>query len=470
VADPKPGTMLTIFDALLQATQNWPARALKVDVGGIVDRLDKAVRSTVASLPQLKRAGVVDAGALGMFIFFETFFCRLESEAVEMLPVTERFAGLLNVAGDIAGGQFSGYCVNTVIHAPESAQLTPAAAGLGESVVAIADGDRLRLHLHTQNQGATRSQLEKLGEIVDWRAEPMETHGTMPFSKVDGQSVRVMTDAAGSITRAEARMLGITLLDSQLVVGDGSHPETLFDAQRMYRAMSAGRRVSTAQASVFQKHQSYQSAVGRHGKVIYLAVGSVYTGNFATASRWRETRGMADRFIVMDTGAASGRLGLIAMLVAQFARSGKPLKVVADYARQAIDGCGELIFLEQLRFLAAGGRISKSRGFFGDLLGIKPVISPTADGAAKVGTVRKTADQLPFAVAYLQQRFSTDSHLTILLQYSDDEKRVREGILPEIQRQFPRASIAVSRLSLTAGAHMGPGTWGVAYCPDLNRH
>ena len=468
VADPTPGTMLTMFDALVQATQKWPDRVFKVDVDGIVDHLDKAVRSTIELLPQLKRAGVVDAGALGMFIFFEGFFCRLESETADMVPVTERFAGLLNVTGDITGGQFPGYCVNTIIRAPGSVHLASGAAGLGESVVAVADGDRLRLHLHTHNQQETRSRLETLGDIVDWQVEPMDAGAPGPFPLVAGQSVHVMTDAAGSISRAEARMLGITLLDSQLVLDDRSVPETLFDAQQLYGAMSAGRRVSTAQASVFQQHQSYQSALGRYDDVLYLAVGSIYTGNHATASRWCETRGMSDRFIVMDTGAASGRLGLIAKLVARFARSGKPLKVVAEFARQAMDGCGELIFLDQLKYLAAGGRISKSKGFFGDLIGIKPVISPTADGAAKVGTVRKAADQLPFARGYLKQRFSPDDRLTILLQFSDNEKRVREAIGPELQRQFPQASIAVSRLSLTAGAHMGPGTWGVAYCPDLN--
>ena len=132
--------------------------------------------------------------------------------------------------------------------------------------------------------------------------------------------------------------------------------------------------------------------------VLYLTVGSVYTGNFATASDWRETRGMADRFMVMDTGAASGRLGLIARMVSPVFPVGRAAEVVAAFARQAIDGCGELIFLDQLKFLAAGGRISTSKGFFGDLFGIKPVISPTADGAARVGTVRKRADQLSFAL------------------------------------------------------------------------
>jgi hypothetical protein len=218
---------------------------------------------------------------------------------------------------------------------------------------------------------------------------------------------------------------------------------------------------------VFQQHQSYQSVLSRHDQVLYLAVGSVYTGNFVTADRWRESSHAGDRFTVIDTGAASGRLGLIGRLTARLARSGAPLKVVAAYARQVIDSCAELIFLDQLKYLAAGGRISKSKGFFGDLLGIKPVISPAADGAVKAGTVRRRADQVPFALKRLQRQFSSGDRLTILLQYSDNEQRVREIILPEFRRQFPRAQILVSRLSLTSGAHMGPGTWGVAYCHDL---
>ncbi|MFO7715551.1 DegV family protein [Desulfosarcina sp.] len=466
VADPRPGTMLTVFDALVQATAQWPAMISRAAVDAVVTHLDGAVRATAQLLPELKRAGVVDAGALGMFIFFEGFFCRLEREKADPVPVSERFAGLLEVAADVPGGQFAGYCVNAVIRSPESAHLTTVAAGLGESVVAVADGECLRLHLHTHNQEAARSQVEILGEIVDWQIESMETRAPGRFAAAEAGGVHIMTDAAGSIAREEARALGITLLDSYLLVDDQRVPESLYDARKLYSAMAAGRRVSTAQASVFQKHQSYQSVLGRYDRVLYLAVGSVYTGNFATANRWRESSPAAHRLTVIDTGAASGRLGLVSRLTARFARSGASLEAVAAYARQLIDSCDELIFLEQLKYLAAGGRISKSKGFFGDLLGIRPVIRPAADGAVKAGTVRQTVEQVPFALGRLKQQFTSGDRLAILLEYSDNEQRVRNAILPEIQLQFPRAQISVSRLSLTSGAHMGPGTWGVAFCPD----
>lgn len=277
-----------------------------------------------------------------------------------------------------------------------------------------------------------------------------------------------MTDAAGSLTRAEARQLGVTLLDSYLLVDDSRVPETLIDPHRLYDAMAAGRPVSTAQASAFQKHQSYESALGRYRHVLYLAVGSIYTGNVATASRWRSQIGSAGRFTVMDTGAASGRLGLIVRMVARFARSAKTPEAVLAFADDTIARCGELLFLDQLKFLAAGGRISKSKGFFGDLLGIKPVITPRAEGAVKVGTVRTDADQVAFALDHLKKQFSGAERPTLLLQFSDNRKRVHEVIQPAMRKHFPRAEILVSPLSLTSGAHMGPGTWGVAFCPVLS--
>ena len=467
LADPKPGTMLTVFDALARISEKWPADIAGGHANAAIEKLDAAVRSTTELLPELNRAGVVDAGALGLFIFFEGFFHRLAGERMSMPPVTERFDGLLTVSDAIDGGQFSGYCVNTTLRTRQAVQWSSAAEGLGESVVAVADGDRLRLHLHTQDHREVREKLERLGEIVDWQVDAMIDDSPPPSAVAGPHTVHIMTDAAGSLTREEARTLGVTLLDSHLVVGNRSVPETLLDPRELYAAMADGRPVSTAQASVFQKRQSYESVLGQYGHVLYLSVGSVYTGNYRTACQWQEENGHGDRFTVIDTGAASGRLGLIVQQVAQAAKSGRTHEDLLPLAHRTVENCDELVFLDQLKFLAAGGRISKSKGFFGDLIGIKPVIRPTAEGAARAGTVRKASEQVLFAVRYLKQRYPSNARLTILLQFSDNEQRVRERIRPEIERQFPEAHIEVTRLSLTSGAHMGPGTWAVAFCPQM---
>jgi fatty acid-binding protein DegV len=33
-------------------------------------------------------------------------------------------------------------------------------------------------------------------------------------------------------------------------------------------------------------------------------------------------------------------------------------------------------------------------------------------------------------------------------------------------KRYPQAEIFLQPLSLTSGAHMGPGTWGVAFLPE----
>ncbi len=471
VADPQPGTMLTVFDVLRDALRAWPVAPRKADGDRVIDILDQAVRSTPALLPALEAAGVVDAGALGVFIFFEGLFRRLLDDEECLLPVTRRFNGLLGVRANAAGGgDRSGYCINTILDPGPDTDVGDVVADLGDSVVTVPHGERWRVHLHTADQARTRNRLQRLGRVLDWQAEPLASDPNLGRSMGKAQTVRVMTDAAGSLSRSEARALGVILLDSYLVVDDAKTPETLVDPLRLYNAMSQGRPVSTAQASVFGRCQSFESALARHDQILYLSVGSAYTGNFDTARKWRETSRQTDRFTVMDTGAASGRLGLIVRLVAEFARYADSLAQVCEFAATAIRGCGELLFLDQLKFLVAGGRVSRSKGFWGDLLGIKPVISPHPDGAVKIGSVRKVAQQVPFALDYLKKRFSDTDRPTLLLQYSDNEARVSQHIRPVLERRFPRAQIRLTPLSLTTGAHVGPGTWGIAYCPDLSNH
>ena len=128
-----------------------------------------------------------------------------------------------------------------------------------------------------------------------------------------------MTDAAGSITRQDAQRLGITLLDSYILTRDNFMPETFVNHSDLYNSMRRGEKVTTSQASVFERHQYYQSVLSRYGRVLYLCVGSVYTGNYDVATAWKKQNDPKDRFTVINTGAASGRLGVLAMATAKYA-------------------------------------------------------------------------------------------------------------------------------------------------------
>ena len=97
---------------------------------------------------------------------------------------------------------------------------------------------------------------------------------------------------------------------------------------------------------------------------------------------------------------------------------------------------------------------------------VKPVVSPTPEGAKKVAVVRSRKEQVQFALKRLEDSLPGDQHATIMLEYTDNRGWIVEAVKPELERRFPLADFILQPVSLTSGAHMGPGSWGVAFLKE----
>lgn len=467
VNNPVPGTMLTVFDALVEFAEKNANPNRHEFVPGMINALEAAVRSTPELLPKLKQAGVVDSGALGMYIFFEGFFKSLAGQPAEYQPVTKIFQGLVEVSPTFQEELRNGYCIDTVIHFNGNCdEKIEKLSSFGESVVTISHQDYLKVHLHTGDTEKTKDVMASLGDVVQWSYDNIETQVKNFKHRKIREGMHIMTDAAGSVTREDSRNLGITLLDSYINVGDRSLPETLFSPAELYGSMRQGIKASTSQASVFERHQYYQRVVNQFEKVLYLCVGSIYTGNYEVALEWKKSSDPANRLIVIDTAAASGRLGTIALATAKFAAKTKNPDEVIDFAKRAVHRCEEYVFLDRLKYLAAGGRMSKPGAFLGDMFHVKPIITPIAEGAKKVGSARNADEQVEFALGKLAETFSHDSAPFIMLEYSDNFDWIKDTLKKEVEQMVPLADLILQPLSLTSGVHMGPGTWGMAFLPE----
>lgn len=466
VHEPRQGTMLTVFDALTDALDGAPASPAAY-AEDVIGRLEAAVRSTPELLPKLKEAGVVDSGALGMFIYLEAFFLSLAGKAGAFRPVTSIFSEGLSIAPSFSAAREEGFCVDITLDARAGRDTAvPLIAGLGESVVVLPGDDYVKVHLHTEDAAAVRRRVESLGSVIRWSDDNLAEQ-VREFTRArPRQAIHVMTDAAGSVTRDDARRLGFTLLDSYITVEDSAAPETSVKPAELYAAMRRGARASTSQASEFERHELYSSVLSLHPRVLYLCVGAAYTGNYEVARAWKSAHDPDDRMTILDTGAASGRLGAIALAVAEFSNSSADPAAVIGYARRAIDRCQEYIFIDNLKFLAAGGRVSRTKAFFGNMLGMKPVVTPTAEGVISAGMAKTPEDQVSFALAKLAEGAAPGARPFILLQYTDNRSSVETRVMPAITARYPDAVIRIQPLSLTTGVHVGPGTWSLAFLPE----
>lgn len=504
VAEPCKGTMLSVFDSLATslATHTDPSDLSELSPL-LLPALQNAVRSTPEHLPDLKKAGVVDAGALGMYIYFEGFFRALTKQEGRIDSVLSVFAGQLDIRSsffsqgspdsgsvDSTGGIItaSSCCVDALLRRdgqemgsgnPGDTMTTAHAINtinaLGESVVVLEDENLLKIHIHTDEPEQLRQKLAALGTVVHWDAEKIvqtsrilneETENSVSDAEPAVQStLHILTDAAGSITKETAARYGISLLDSYIIAGDDVRPESLCDPAEIYSRQRKGGKVTTAQESSFERHQHYESLIQRFGPCLYLCVGSAFTGNVAAARAWQKEHDPDNQLTILDTGTASGRLGLIALLTAQYAQKTRQPDEVLAYALIIMAECREYVFIDELKYLVAGGRVSKVGGFFGDLLGVKPVVSPIDNTVRKMGVTRNRKGQLAFALEKLQEQTGCATAPLILLQYSDNKEWLTETVQQQVRELLPKAEILLTPLSLSSGVHMGPGTWAMAFAP-----
>ena len=117
VSNPRKGTMLSVFDALAEALTD-EIKPDRETVEKIIGSLEKAVHDTYEQLPRLQEAGVVDAGALGIYIFFQGFFYTLAGIPDDCRPVRETFENRLKISSTFEEKTESGYCVDFVVKAP----------------------------------------------------------------------------------------------------------------------------------------------------------------------------------------------------------------------------------------------------------------------------------------------------------------------------------------------------------------
>ena len=470
VSDPQPGTMLSLYDTLVTSLKKTPPEGTGQWADAVIRDLEEAVKMTRVQLPQLREAGVVDAGALGMLVFLNPFLNVLAGRQVRYSFFMDDLKESLDLSETRQNRGYQGYCLDVVLKvAREETEMMKQILKDEDSLVTISGEGCLKIHLHTTDKEKARQGLSSFGSILSWAEDDLAEQTSRFSESPQNQIIHIMTDAAGSITREGAKALGITLLNSYITVENLCLPETYIDPAGLFTAMKAGAKVSTSQASTAERHETYNNVIKLHNRVLYLCVGSFYTGNYQAALQWKAGQDHEDRMIIMDTGVASGKLGLISRAVAELALIVSDPGEVIDFARAAIQNVREYIFLDKLHFLAAGGRMSKAGAFFGDTLRIKPIVSPFSEGARKMGVVRSTKDQVQFAFRRLESELPKDRKATLLLEYSDNRDWLEKEIKPEIERRFPRVRVIMQLLSLTSAAHMGPGSWGLAFLPDNHR-
>lgn len=188
VMKPKEGTILTVakaaaakcLEAALQSDDLIDVFAQAIESG------EETLQKTPEMLPVLKEAGVVDAGGKGLLVIYGGMLEALKREDEEIDPLLCLSGGAQVQSSGAASSQaaFStesiefGYCTEFIVEGVENAEekeddVRAYLSTIGDSLVVVADGDLIKIHVHTNDPGLAIQKGVSLGSLSSIKVDNM---------------------------------------------------------------------------------------------------------------------------------------------------------------------------------------------------------------------------------------------------------------------------------------------------------
>lgn len=193
VMKPVEGTILTVAREGAQAGENKANTTNDVTavMTAIVKAAKKALASTPDLLPVLKQVGVVDSGGQGLLFMYEGFLEALAGEKSsdayqpdlaemdEMVNAVHHQAVQSQLStADIKNGYCTEIMVNLKADVPDKqpfdlTEFRNHLSQLGDSLLAVSDGEIAKVHVHTEHPGAVFNYGAEFGQLGKIKIDDM---------------------------------------------------------------------------------------------------------------------------------------------------------------------------------------------------------------------------------------------------------------------------------------------------------
>ena len=464
MTEPREGTILTMFTDL--------ARSLRGDVRtGVADfaqlfararvRLRTSVEATREQLEELRRANVVDAGALG---FVELVEGAADYVATGALPSITTATPMHDADEQIAGTTLDTrhrYCTECILTGPaiDRRRVREALAPLGSSLVIAGHTTKLKVHVHVDDPAAAFETLRPFGELSGQKADDMRRQQQLAHHQ-RGRGVAVVTDSAADIPDEEMDRLGIHLVPARVHFGNRSYLDKVgLTQQEFYHQLATSpEHPTTSQPPPGDFRRAFEFLGSHFDAVVSVNLTGTVSGTLAAAQTAVQRVQTRSKVFIVDSQNASLGQGLIAMYAAECAALGLGGEEVRDAALAVVPKTLTLALLGRLDYAVRGGRVPKIVKMFADTLHLTPILMSRRGGRIGTGSVILGRSNLTARFARLiRRRLDPRRQYRISIGHANSEAAGRL-LLDAVIRDLSNIHSSFLTTTGTAlGVHGGPG-------------
>lgn len=283
--------------------------------------------------------------------------------------------------------------------------------------------------------------------------------------------MRIFADSASDLPKKFFEEENVVLFPLRVHIGDEEFEDIrTIHSRKVYDAIRSGIQPKTSQVSPEEMLFAFEQLAKDGEEGFYIAFSSELSGTYSTAvmisNQVREE--FPDlKLTILDSKAASLGLGQLVKKAVSLRNDGLDLKAIIEHINRMAAHTESLFTVEDLDYMAKGGRISKGSAFIGGLLNIKPLLHVEDGKLVPIEKLRGRKKVLKRMVELIGERGNGLNQQSIAICHGDDLE-FAESLKSELETQYHPQKVEVYMIGSVIAAHTGPGTLGVFFLNDIS--
>ena len=467
LANPSEGTILSVISAFARSLGDQANMASDPDIGQSISVATEAARKALArtedQLEVLKKAGVVDAGAMG----FVTLVEGMTAYVVDGTFTDEPTRGEIPEKTEptyTAGVEKElryRFCTECIVNGTDidRRKFRERLSALGDSLVLAGTKRKAKIHIHVNEPEAVFDLAREYGDLTGLKADDMHRQ---QHSTHDGNArFAVITDSAADIPDEDMERLDIHMVPCRIQFGDRGYLDKVSITTEEFFSELANNPVAptTSQPSPGDFRRQFQYLASHFPDVKSINLTPKVSGTLQAAQSAASRINASGRVHVVNSQNASLGQGQLAVFAAECAEAGLDIDKTLELLREMVAVTTSFALIRDLRYAVRGGRVPASKKRIADWLRLTPVIRTTSDGnVSSRGLLPGRRNLLSKFANHVARRCNQNADLHVAIGHAVCEKDALRlaSLLRERMSNISRCS--VTGMGSALGAHGGPGS------------
>lgn len=280
--------------------------------------------------------------------------------------------------------------------------------------------------------------------------------------------VKIVTDSCSDLPKVLREKYNIDYVKMNTVRNGKETPASLdweyFSPKELYDVIRDGERVTTTMVPPSEFEKYFSAELEKGNDIVYIACAVKMTGsvNVGRVEAEKLLAGYPGATICcIDSLNACLGEGLVAIKAAQLRDQGLSAKEIEDAILPIRNNVNQFVTVHNLNALKAAGRVTGSSAFFGNLLGVKPIIiSDTVGNNIPIKKAKGRLNSFKEIVALTAEAVKDEKNPAVYIAHADCEDEAKE-VEEMVKEAIPGVETFITYIGPIIGASIGADAIGL---------